>query len=138
MPSINKATLVGYLPCNPEYISSKNESCTFQLKTLNYRKKKTQPEKTCYDYHTIVVSGTAAMFAMRSLKAGSLVYIEGELQSRLDDTGGVKKVVHYVYGTKIDMLNDTPKDIKRIDRNVVIRRFDRLDRIKERQKKDVD
>ncbi len=90
--NLNKVVLIGRLTADPESrnIPSGESVCSFSIATNRYwtdRETKQKKEKT--EYHNIVAWTRLAEIASQYLKKGSLVFIEGRLQTRNweDDSG---------------------------------------------------
>jgi single-strand DNA-binding protein len=85
MSTLNKVTLIGYLGRDPERRSTPaGDAVTqFTLATTESWKDKTSGEKKeVTEWHRIVLYRKLAEIAGEYLRKGSLVYIEGRLQSR--------------------------------------------------------
>ncbi len=81
---INKVILVGHLGKDPEVRHLENGSAVakFSLATNENYKDKNGDWQTMTEWHNVVVWRYLAEKAERSLKKGSLVYIEGKLTTR--------------------------------------------------------
>ena len=95
---INKVTLIGRLGRDPEVVTlSFGDKVKFSVATSdNWTDKATGEKKSKTQWHNIVVlNEPLGNFAKSYLKKGSLVYIEGALQTRdyIDPTSGEKKFV---------------------------------------------
>ena len=83
MSGLNKVMLIGRLGRDPEIRYSANNTpiCNFSLATSDrIRKGDNFEEKT--EWHRIVVFGNQAENASKFLKKGSLVFVDGKIQSR--------------------------------------------------------
>lgn len=84
MPSINKAIIVGHLGNDPEIRSTK-EGMAIANFNVATTEKWTARDGSAVDnteWHRVVVFGKPAEFAEKYLRKGSLVYIEGSIQTR--------------------------------------------------------
>jgi single-strand DNA-binding protein len=85
MATLNKVTLIGYLGHDPElrYMASGDPVTHLALATTETWKDKTSGEKReSTEWHRIVLYRKLAEISGQYLKKGSLVYIEGRLQTR--------------------------------------------------------
>lgn len=85
MSTLNKVTLIGYLGRDPERrTTSAGDAVTqFTLATTeSWKDKATGEKKQATEWHRIVLYRKLAEIAGEYLKKGSLVYVEGRLQSR--------------------------------------------------------
>src|SRR5581483_7368279 len=111
--SVNRAILVGRLGRDPEtrYTSAGQAVCNFTLATdETYRDRNGERQKRT-EWHKIVVWGKQAEIAQQYLKKGSLVFVEGRIQSRQwDDTkDGTKRTACEIVPTRFRMLG-SPSD----------------------------
>ncbi len=82
---INKVILVGNLGQDPEvrYMSNGNAVANFNVATSEtWKDKQTGENRDKTEWHRIVVFGKLAEITSEFLKKGTLVYIEGQLQTR--------------------------------------------------------
>src|ERR1700744_1999933 len=93
MSGINKAILVGHLGKDPDlrYLEGNIAVVSFPLATSDtYMKNGLREEHT--EWHNIVLWRGLAAAAVKNLKKGKLVYVEGKLRTRsFEDKDGVKK-----------------------------------------------
>ncbi len=85
MTTLNKATLIGYLGHDPEMRTTTGGDAVahFAVATTETWKDKTSGEKKqATEWHRVVLYRKLAEIAGQYLKKGSLVYIEGRLQTR--------------------------------------------------------
>src|ERR1700689_2235041 len=82
--SVNKVILVGRLGRDPEtrYTGSGQAVANFSLATDETNKDKSGERQKRTEWHKIVVWGKQAEIAQQYLKKGSLVFVEGRIQSR--------------------------------------------------------
>lgn len=105
---INKVILVGHLGNDPEvrYTASGSAIATISLATSESWKDKNtgdQQEKT--EWHRVVMFNRLGEIAGEYLKKGSLVYLEGKLQTRKwQDQSGVDKYTTEVVASEMQML----------------------------------
>jgi single-strand DNA-binding protein len=106
--SVNKAILVGRLGRDPEtrYTSGGQAVCNFSLATDEvYRDRNGERQKRT-EWHRIVLWGKLAEIAQQYLKKGTLVYVEGRIQSRQwDDREGQKRTSFEIIGNVMRMLS---------------------------------
>ncbi|TFW05003.1 single-stranded DNA-binding protein [Oxalobacteraceae bacterium OM1] len=85
MATLNKVTLIGYLGRDPERRTTAAGDAVAQFTlatTENWRDKATGEKKQSTEWHRVVLYRKLAEIAGEYLKKGSLVYVEGRLQSR--------------------------------------------------------
>lgn len=114
--TLNKVTLIGRLGADPEIHSTdtENKIATFSVATNeNWRDKEGEKqEKT--DWHKVVIyTDTLVGVAEKYLKKGSLVYLEGKLETRKweDNEGGkhsATEVILRPYNGELKMLDPAP------------------------------
>jgi len=105
--SVNKAILVGRLGRDPEtrYTSAGQAVCNFTLATdETYRDRAGERQKRT-EWHRIVVWGKQAEIAQQYLRKGSLVFVEGRIQTRQwDDREGQKRTTVEIVANNFRML----------------------------------
>ena len=110
MSGLNKVMLIGRLGRDPEirYSSNSTPICNFSLATSErVRKGDNFEEKT--EWHRIVVFGNQAENASKFLKKGSLVFVDGKIQSRTyQDKDGNERSVFEIIANSLNFLD--PKD----------------------------
>jgi single-strand DNA-binding protein len=105
MASLNKILLIGRLAKDPEIrqTTSGKSVCSFSLATDEGFGDKKRTE-----WHNIVLWEKTAEIAEKYLFKGSLVYIEGRLQTRSYEKDGAKIYRTEIIGYKMQMLS--PKE----------------------------
>ncbi|HEY2119250.1 MAG TPA: single-stranded DNA-binding protein [Candidatus Acidoferrum sp.] len=101
--SVNKVILVGRLGKDPEvrFTSGGQAVANFSMATDSSYKDKSGERQKRTEWHKIVVWGKQAEIAQKYLKKGSLIFVDGRLQTReWQDKEGQKK-----YTTEI-VVND--------------------------------
>ena len=111
---INKVTLVGRLGKDPEvkYLEGQNGKfaiATFTLATNEKVKDKTGNWVDQTEWHNISMIGKVAEIAEKYLKKGSLVYLEGKIQTRTYEKDGQKKYFTEVKAYEMKMLDGKEK-----------------------------
>jgi single-strand DNA-binding protein len=105
--SVNKVILVGRLGRDPEtrYTGAGQAVANFSVATdETYRDKAGERQKRT-EWHKIVVWGKQAEIAQQYLKKGSLVFIEGRIQSReWQDKEGQKRTSFEIVANNFRML----------------------------------
>lgn len=82
---INRVTLVGYLGQDPKIYHTTNETPVAKLSlatSVKWKDKQTGEHKDHTEWHRIIIFGKLAEVAEKYLHTGSLIYIEGQLQTR--------------------------------------------------------
>jgi single-strand DNA-binding protein len=106
--SVNKVILVGRLGRDPEtrYTPSGQGVCNFSLATDESFKDRNGERQKRTEWHKVVLWGKLAEIAQQYLKKGSLVYIEGRIQSRQwdDKNTGQKRTAIDIVGNTMKML----------------------------------
>ena len=105
--SVNKVILVGRLGKDPEtrYTSSGQAVCNFSLATDETYKDRAGERQKRTEWHRIVVWAKQAEIAQQYLHKGSLIYLEGRIQTRQwDDREGQKRTTVEIVATNFRML----------------------------------
>jgi single-strand DNA-binding protein len=103
MRGVNKVIIVGTLGQDPEvkYLTNGNAVCNLSLATSEeWKDKQTGEKKSRTEWHRVVMFGKIAEIAGEYCRKGSQVYIEGKLETREWEKGGVKR---YTTEIKVDM-----------------------------------
>lgn len=105
--SLNKVMILGRLGRDPEkkYTASGVAVCNFSVATSESVKKGSSfEEKT--EWHKIIVFGNQAETVSKYVKKGSLVFIEGKIQSRsYQDKEGHEKYVTEIIANSVRFLD---------------------------------
>jgi single-strand DNA-binding protein len=105
--SVNKVILVGRLGKDPEtrYTSSGQAVCNFSMATDETYKDRAGERQKRTEWHRIVVWAKQAEIAQQYLHKGSLIYLEGRIQTRQwDDREGQKRTTTEIVATNFRML----------------------------------
>ena len=105
--SVNKVILVGRLGRDPEtrYTGGGQAVANFSLATDETYKDKSGERQKRTEWHKIVVWGKQAEIAQQYLKKGSLIYVEGRIQSReWQDKEGQKRTSFEIVASNFRML----------------------------------
>src|SRR5256885_2586589 len=105
--SVNKAILVGRLGRDPEtrYTSAGQAVCNFTLATDETYKDRSGERQKRTEWHRIVVWGKQAEIAQQYLHKGSLIFVEGRIQTRQwDDREGQKRTTVEIVANNFRML----------------------------------
>ena len=106
--SVNKVILVGRLGRDPEtrYTGAGQAVCNFSLATDETYKDRTGERQKRTEWHKIVVWGKQAEIAQQYLKKGSLIFVEGRIQSRQwdDKKDGTKRTSFEIVASNFRML----------------------------------
>lgn len=114
--SVNKVMLVGRLGKDPEirYMPNNDPVVTFSLATNESWKNKDGQRQEKAEWHNIVLFRSLANIAHQYLKKGSLVYIEGKIQSRKYlSKEGIERISYEIIADNLKMLgskNDNVAD----------------------------
>ena len=105
--SVNKVILVGRLGRDPEtrYTGGGQAVANFSVATYESYKDKNGERQKRTEWHKIVVWGKQAEIAQQYLKKGSLIFIEGRIQSReWQDKEGQKRTSFEIVASNFRML----------------------------------
>jgi single-strand DNA-binding protein len=105
--SVNKVILVGRLGRDPEtrYTGGGQAVANFSVATDESYKDKNGERQKRTEWHKIVVWSKLAEIAQQYLKKGSLLYLEGRLQTReWQDKEGQKRTTTEIVATNFRML----------------------------------
>ncbi len=105
--SVNKVILVGRLGRDPEtrYTGGGQAVANFSVATDETYKDKAGEKQKRTEWHKIVVWGKQAEIAQQYLKKGSLIFIEGRIQSReWQDKEGQKRTSFEIVASNFRML----------------------------------
>ena len=105
--SVNKVILVGRLGRDPEtrYTGGGQAVANFSIATDETYKDRNGERQKRTEWHKIVVWGKQAEIAQQYLKKGSLIFIEGRIQSReWQDKEGQKRTSFEIVATNFRML----------------------------------
>lgn len=116
MTTINKVILIGRLGRKPEirYSSTNDAMATFTLATEEKWKDRTGNKQSQTEWHNITMFGKLAEIANQYLEKGSLVFIEGRIQSKkYIDTNQIERLAYNIIANEMRMLtyknnNSTP------------------------------
>ena len=105
--SVNKVILVGRLGRDPEtrYTSGGQAVANFSIATDETYKDRNGERQKRTEWHKIVVWAKQAEIAQQYLKKGSLIFLEGRIQSReWQDKEGQKRTSFEIVATNFRML----------------------------------
>lgn len=114
--SVNKVILVGHVGKDPEvrYLDKDVAVANFTLATTEKgytAQNGTQvPDRT--EWHNIVAWRGLAKLAENYIRKGSLIYIEGKIQTRSWEKEGVKRYTTEIYADTINLLGKKPEVIE--------------------------
>lgn len=108
MASVNKVILVGRLGKAPEsrFTASGTAVCSFSLATSETFKDKAGEKQQKTEWHNIQLWAKLAEIAGQYLDKGSLIYLEGRLQTRKwQDRDGNDRYTTEIVGERLQMLD---------------------------------
>ena len=94
MKGVNKVILLGNLGRDPDVTFIEGNICVakFNLATTEYYKDKNGNTQSQTEWHNIVLWRSLAELAIKNLKKGSSIYLEGKLKTKSwEDKSGIKK-----------------------------------------------
>ena len=104
---LNKVILIGRLGREPEcrYMPNGDAVCNFSIATSESWKDQSGQKKERTEWHAITLYRRMAEVAGQYLKKGSLVYIEGRIQSRkYTGKDGIERTAYEIIGNEMKML----------------------------------
>jgi len=104
--NLNKVFLIGRLTQDPQVkaLPSGQQICSFGLATSRFFTDKSGQKQQQPDFHNIVLFGRLAEIASQYLNKGSLVLIEGRIQTRSwQDATGNKKYRTEIVGERLQL-----------------------------------
>ena len=105
--SLNKAILIGRLGRDPEvrHMPNGEAVCNFSIATSETWKDQHGQKQERTEWHNITLYRRMAEVAGQYLKKGSLVYIEGRIQSRkYTGKDGIERTAYEIIGNEMKML----------------------------------
>ena len=108
MSSLNKVMLIGRLGQDPEvrYTQSNTAVATLSLATNERYKDGNGEQQERTEWHRVVAWGRLAEICQQYLNKGSLIYVEGPLQTRSwEDNQGQKRYTTEIKALQMTMLD---------------------------------
>ena len=105
--SLNKVILIGRLGQEPtiRYMPNGEAVCNFSIATSETWKDQHGQKQERTEWHNITLYRRIAEVAGQYLKKGSLVYIEGRIQSRkYTGKDGIERTAYEIIGSEMKML----------------------------------
>ena len=106
--SLNKVILIGRLGRDPEtrYMPNGDAVCNFSLATTESWKDQSGQKKERTEWHAITMYRKLAEIAAQYLQKGSLVYLEGKIQSRkYTGKDGIERTAYEIVCSEMKMLD---------------------------------
>ena len=113
MASVNKVIILGRIGKDPElsYTPSGVPVCKFSVATSEKYTDKAGIKQEKTDWHNVVLWQKTAELAKQYCHKGSLIYIEGKIQTRSwDDKDGNKRYATEIVGNSIQFLDGKKAD----------------------------
>jgi single-strand DNA-binding protein len=112
MPALNKVQLIGYLGKDPESRTTPTGKMVSSFSVAVTKRWKAGKEtKEATDWFNVDVWGRQADLSQKFLKKGSLVYVEGRLQTdRYEDKSGETKYFTKVVASSVGFLDRKPAE----------------------------
>ena len=104
---LNKVTLIGHLGKDPitRYMQNGDAVCNFSIATSESWKDAQGNKQTRTEWHAVTLYRKLAEIAAQYLKKGSLIYLEGKIQSRkYTDKQGIERTAYEIIGDELKML----------------------------------
>lgn len=111
MSNVNKVILVGRLGTDPEAkeLGAGNAVCNFSVATTESWKDKQGSKQEKTEWHRVCAFGKLAEICGKYLSKGSLVYLEGQLQTTSYEKDGVKQYSTQIRASQLQMLGGKEK-----------------------------
>ena len=103
---LNKVTLIGHLGKDPitRYMPNGDAVCNFSIATSESWKDQSGQRQERTEWHAITLYRKLAEIAAQYLKKGSLIYLEGKIQSRkYTDKQGIERTAYEIIGNEMKM-----------------------------------
>ena len=107
--SVNKVILVGRLGHDPEtrYMPNGDAITNFSLATDEQWRDRNGERQTRTEWHNITLFGKLGEIASQYLSKGSLIFIEGRIQSRkYSGKDGIERIAYDIIGNEMKMLGN--------------------------------
>ena len=105
---LNKVILIGRLGRDPEcrYLPNGDAVCNFSVATSESWKDQSGQKKERTEWHAITLYRKLAEIAAKYLQKGSLVYLEGKIQSRkYTGKDGIERTAYEIVCSEMKMLS---------------------------------
>ena len=105
--SLNKVILIGRLGKDPEtrYMPNGDAVCNFSIATSESWKDQSGQKKERTEWHAITLYRKLAEIAAKYLQKGSLIYLEGKIQSRkYTGKDGIERTAYEILCSEMKML----------------------------------
>lgn len=113
MSSVNKAIILGRVGKDPEsrYFNDGTAVCNVSIATSeSWKDKATGERKESTEWHNVTFRAKLAEIAGQYLKKGSLVYVEGRLQTRKwQDKSGQDRYTTEIVANAMKMIGPKPE-----------------------------
>lgn len=121
MPALNRVQLIGNLGKDPEirYTPTGIKVCTYSMAVNRRWKGRDGSVKEAADWFNIEVWGKLGEFCQQYLHKGSLVFIEGRLQTDRYEHEGETRYFTKVIARSVQMLDRKPEEEPELDEDVV-------------------
>lgn len=108
MRGINKAIIIGHVGADPEikFMPSGKAVANFSVATSDaWKDKQSGENQEATEWHRVVAFGRLAEIVGEYVAKGSMIYIEGKIQTRSwDDQGGQKRYMTEIIASQMQML----------------------------------
>ena len=105
---LNKVTLIGHLGKDPinRYMQNGDAVCNFSIATSESWKDAQGQRQERTEWHAVTLYRKLAEIAAQYLKKGSLIYLEGKIQSRkYTDKQGMERTAYDIIANEMKMLD---------------------------------
>jgi single-strand DNA-binding protein len=120
MPALNKVQLIGNLGKDPEirYTPTGSKVCTFSMAVNRRWKGRDGSVKEAADWFNVEVWGKLGEVCQQYLHKGSLVFLEGRLQTDRYEHEGETRYFTKVVARGMQMLDRKPEEEPAIDEEI--------------------
>jgi len=121
MPALNRVQLIGNLGKDPEvrYTPTGTKVCTFSMAVNRRWKGNDGAVKEATDWFNIEAWGKMGEFCKQYLHKGSLIYIEGRLQTDRYEHEGETRYFTKVIARSMQMLDRKPEEEPAIEEDAI-------------------
>jgi single-strand DNA-binding protein len=117
MPGLNRVQLIGYLGRDPEtrFTSTGKNVCNFSVAVTRRWKSSDGETKEATDWFNVEAWGRLGEICQEYLNKGSLVYLEGRLQTNRVEQEGEVRYYTKVNAQRMQMLDRKPEEPEDIE-----------------------
>ncbi len=120
MPGLNRVQLIGYLGKDPEtrYTPSGKQVCAFSVAVSRRWKRANGEAQEATDWFNVEAWGRLGEICQQYLNKGSLVFLEGRLQTDRFESDGEIRYFTKVVASQMQMLDRKPGEPEQLPEEV--------------------